>query len=259
MTVLDARSGAAVATFDHAVAPFSHGQFPLLLRGDFVLVMTSDARILGYASVIDNNSGDPIYVPGVPPPATPRVAYAPAINAPGANGTRWRTDVRTTSPQTILRFDNTERAVDSTIIPDVLGMFFQVPDPSGVVVATLPAGAVATTRTWTGAYGQFIPFRDESEMLLSADILHVDVSPRFRTNIGVISPHAATVIVTEVDAAGFEVAQYTVALAPLQLAQLPLTTPVVNGRVHVEATAPVFAYGSLVDNRTGDPTFIAGQ
>jgi len=254
VTVLDARSGATVGAFDHDVAPFSHRQFPLLTRGDFVLVMTSNAQILGYASVVDNSSGDPIYIPGVLPPANARVAFAPAINSPV-----WHTDARTTSPQTILRFGNVERTVDSTIIPDVLGTFFHAPNTSGVVVANLPAGAIATTRTWTGSFGQFIPFRDESEAKTAQDIIQVEVSSRFRTNIGVMSPNAASVTVTQLDAAGLVVARYDFALAPLQLVQLPLTTAVANGRVHVEASAPVLAYGSLVDNRTGDPTFIAAQ
>jgi len=254
VTVLDARSGATVGAFDHDVAPFSHGQFPLLARGDFVLVMTSNAQILGYASVVDNSSGDPIYIPGVPPPANARVAFAPAINSPV-----WHTDARTTSPQTILRFGTSERVVDSTIIPDVLGTFFHAPNTSGVVKASLPAGAIATTRTWTGSYGQFIPFRDESDAKTAQDIVQVEVSPRFRTNIGVMSPNAASVTVTQLDAAGLVIARYDFSLAPLQLVQLPLTAVVVNGRVHVEASAPVLAYGSLVDNRTGDPTFISGQ
>jgi len=261
VNVLDARTGASVASADHAVLPFSHGQFPLLTRGDFVIVMSASggARIIGYASVIDNRSGDPICIPGVPPPSSARTALAPAINALGANFTFWRTDVRTTSPETILRFRGAGRVVDSPILPDVLGFFFGVHDTTGVVEAILPAGAVATTRTWTGSYGQFVPFRDVDEAAESADIIHVDVSPRFRTNIGVFSPEAAVVTLTQLDAAGIVVARYDFSIAPLELVQLPLTTPVVNGRVHVEASAPVFAYGSLVDNRTGDPTFISGQ
>lgn len=261
VTVLDARSGATVANFDHAVEPFSHQQIPLLTRGDFVLLMSASggARILGYASVVDNHSGDPIYVPGVPPPSRGRNAYAPAISAPGANGTSWTTDVRTTSPDTILRFQTTERAVDSTIIPDVLGTFFNVHNTSGVVVAGLPAGAVASTRTWTGNYGQFIPFRDIDEAAMISHILHVEVSPKFRTNIGVIAPNGASVTIKLFDAGGIQLARYDTAMAPLQFVQLPLPNVVINGHVEVDATEPVFAYGSLVDNRTGDPTYIAGQ
>jgi len=258
VAVLDARSGAAVASFDHDVAPFSHAQFPLLLRGDFVIVMTG-TPVLGYASVIDNRSGDPIYVPGVPPPPAARTAYAPAINAAGANGTLWRTDVRTTSPQTVLRFQATERPVDSTILPDVLGTFFGAPNTSGVVAAALPAGAVASTRTWTGDYGQFVPFFDASEAKQSSDIVHVEVSPSFRTNIGIFSTKSALVTLQLFNAAGVKLAQYGVAIAPLQLVQLPLPNGVVNGRMRIEASEPVFAYGSLVDNRTGDPTFISAQ
>ena len=263
VTVLDARTGAVLRSVEHDVVPFSHGQFPLLgLQGDFVMLMTASggARILGYGSVVDNRSGDPIYIPGVSPPPA-RTAYAPAINAPGANGTRWRTDVRTTSADTVLGFEGSERAVTSTIIPDVLGSFFS--GSSGVISARLPAGAVATSRTWTdsanGTYGQFIPFRDASEALRSADIIQVEVSSKFRTNVGVMSPNAATVRITQLDAAGAVLATHDLTLAPLQLTQIALSVPVVNGRVHIESSAPLFAYGSLVDNRTGDPTFVAAE
>lgn len=258
VAVLDARTGANVASFDHHVEPFSHGQFPLLIRGDFVLILTG-TPVLGYASVIDNRSGDPIYVPGVPPPPAARTAYAPAINAPGANGTLWRTDVRTTSPQTVLRFRSTERTVDSTIVPDVLGTFFGAPNTSGVVVATLPAGAVASTRTWSGNYGQFVPFFDESDAKVSSEVVHVDVSPNFRTNIGIIAPQAAIVTLHHFDAAGIQVERYDFPVGAGQLVQIPLAFGTINGHVRVDATEPVFAYGSLVDNRTGDPTFISAQ
>ena len=56
-----------------------------------------------------------------------------------------------------------------------------------------------------------------------------------------------------------QLARYDFTIAPLQLVQLPLPNAVVNGRVRVEASESVFAYGSLVDNRTGDPTFISAQ
>src|SRR3954447_9150077 len=254
VTAIDLRSGATVATFDHHVEPFSHQQFPLLDRGDFALVMTSDTRIAAYASVIDNRTGDPIYVPGVIP-SEAHLAYAPAINAP-----LWRTDVRTTSPQTLLRFQSAERSAAATILPDILGTFFNAPGTSGVVVATLPAGAIASSRTYTdGTYGQFVPFRGASEAKTSADILQVEVSPKFRTNIGVMSPNAANVTIKLLDAAGALLERYDFPLPPLQLVQIPLRANVTNGRVRVESDVPLFSYGSLIDNRTGDPTFVAGQ
>jgi len=95
--------------------------------------------------------------------------------------------------------------------------------------------------------------------LRSADIIQVEVSSKFRTNVGVMSPNAATVRITQLDAAGAVLATHDLTLAPLQLTQIALSVPVVNGRVHIESSAPLFAYGSLVDNRTGDPTFVAAE
>jgi len=266
VSVSDANSGAEVYSSDYTILPFSHRQVSLTgVRGNFVIHMTSSAgaKILGYASVVDNRTGDPIYVPAVTSIVAAHQAIAPAVNAPGANGTLWRTDVRTTSPQTILRFQDSESAAGTTIVPDVLRNFFHVTNTSGVLLATVPENEIATTRTWTdsanGSYGQFVPFFDVSSGRMSADVLSVEVSPAFRTNIGVMSTVAATARITEVNAAGTALATYDVAISPMQLVQIPMTAAVINGRVHIEATAPVIAYGSLVDNRTGDPTFVAGE
>jgi subtilisin-like proprotein convertase family protein len=268
ITVLDARNGAIVFTRDHEIAPYSHGQFTLGdPQGDFVIVLSvsAGAHILGYTSVIDNRSGDPIYVPAVPPPPDRRFAVAPAIHADGANGTHWRTDVRTTNAQTSLGFEGDLRDTAATIVGDVLGTMFGVQNGSGVIYGFIPGGAVATTRTWTdspnGSYGQFVPFRDESDARSSVDILHVESSADFRTNLGVFATRTGgSARLTVYDAAGVARGSFDVTVEPLRLVQMPLLIPIVNGRVHVEVTSgTLFAYGSLVDNRTGDPTFLAAQ
>src|SRR5581483_1978570 len=259
-------SDAVVYASDFTILPFSHQQISLTgVRGDFVITMTpsNGAKILGYASVVDNRTGDPIYVPAQPIETSAHDAIAPAVNAPGANGTLWRTDVRTTTARTILRFRDSEREAGTYVVRDVLGSLFQAVNTSGALLAKIPAGEIVTTRTWTdsanGSFGQYIPFFDVESGTRSADVLQVEVSPAFRTNIGVMAPLGSTAHLTETNAAGAVLASYDVAIAPMQLVQIPMTAPMINGRVHIEATAPVIAYGSLVDNRTGDPAFVAGE
>ncbi len=264
VSISRADDGTIVEASDFTIEPFSHSQVSLTgVSGDFVITMTplAGAKILAYASVVDNRTGDPIYVPAVTNTLPAHQAIAPAVNAPGANGTLWRTDVRTTAPQTILRFQSDEKPAGTAVVRDVLGSLFRVTNTSGVLVANVPANEILTTRTWTdsanGSFGQFIPFFDVNSGAKSTDVLQVEVSPAFRTNIGVMAAVAATARITETNAAGVVLATYDVSVAPLQLVQIPMTAAVINGRVHVEATAPVIVYGSLVDNRTGDPTFVS--
>jgi hypothetical protein len=242
VTVRDARSGAVVLTRTHDVTPHMQNQFPLTgVRGDFVVSfdVAGSGNILGYTSVIDNRSNDPMYVPAVPPPPA-RTAYAPAIDSAGANGTHWTTEVRVTSPE-------------------VLGAAIVRGVAPGILALQLPAGVVAGSRTATGTYGQFIPFLDLSQAITRGDVPVLESSADNRTNIGVFSPNAATVQFTFFDAGGAQIGEVFVAVEPLQFAQFPFTTAVTNGRVHVESTAPVFAYVSVVDNHTGDPSFFLAR
>ena len=94
MTLFDAASGASSRSTISRSLPFSQVQFPATgaaLMTAELRVISGDARIVAYGSVIDNRSGDPIYVPRHASRA-PGPFVAPVISQPGVN-TLWRSDV----------------------------------------------------------------------------------------------------------------------------------------------------------------------
>ena len=77
-----------------------HDHFDLPSNGDLSAVVTVDSfgRVFSYASVLDNLSSDPIYVPGVAADSANSDLVIPAAAATdGAFGTSWRTDLRVLS------------------------------------------------------------------------------------------------------------------------------------------------------------------
>lgn len=288
--------GAPVGQNEWTILPFQHTQtlvtFPSAARVS-LQVISGNARIVGYASVVDNHSGDGTYIAGtsyfptlVKLPVV-QTWYVPVIRAPGVNGTAWRTDVTLTnlyaggaqpaplrlepsgsSVLLALALGNTQR------IDDVLQTEFGL--TSGFSLLSLEQGDVLyTTRTWTegtnGTYGvgiepvlQGMGASTFNEMTVA----HVESSPAFRTNIGLMETSGATALarVLVYDAAGSEVARQDVSVPAhgvLQVSLVPLAgNALYGGRVVVQVVAGnghVYAYGSIVDNVTGDPFYIAGQ
>src|SRR5205807_2491577 len=136
-------------------------------------------------------------------------------------------------------------------------------------------GILYTSRTWTagsnGSYGVGIdpvtqgmgagPFQD-------AVIAHVESSAAFRTNIGLMETNGApaTARILVYGPAGNELGRQDLALAAHGVTQVPLSGIIsgslFGGRVTVQVvngTGHIFAYGSVVDNSTGDPVYINGQ
>ncbi|MGZ5492634.1 MAG: hypothetical protein ACXW3E_03685, partial [Thermoanaerobaculia bacterium] len=85
-------------------------------------------------------------------------------------------------------------------------------------------------------------------------------STGFRTNVGLMSDVATVARVTLYDAAGQELESSTHTLAPLQLDQFAIQPRVVDGRIRVEVlSGRVAAYASVVDNLTGDASFVPAR
>jgi hypothetical protein len=253
-----------VGTKEIPVAPFQHVQMPVGGPTDFAVV-SGDARILAYGSMIDNRSGDAIYVPAQVPPATSRGLLVPAISAPGALGTQWSTEVVITgSGRATAAFDGvvlnfTPPLRSANFLRDVL----HVDNTFGMLTLAAPPGSLATARIWTsssaGTYGQFVPFLSIADAR-GGDLIQLEVSPDFRTNIGVAAPPRARVEaigarITTYDAEGTVLRVEVRSLFPLELSQVPL--PVNAARVRVDGG--VFAYASVIDNRSGDAIFVPAQ
>jgi subtilisin-like proprotein convertase family protein len=243
--------GNVIGTEVVEIGAWSHVQVPLLggaggtvsenFRAE-VSVVGGNARVIAYGSVVDNGSGDAIFVPGwtfdwqVLPYNVPFVVPA-VIRAPGVNGTSWRSDLRVMNRSTLagqrvaLTFipasGTGARTVEITIpaggtavLDDVLRTLFSIDDGRGSIEITTVGGSdtrsglAVTSRTWTqgttGSFGQFIPAGSALEAISVNDpqssLVHVDSNSRFRCNVGLteIDGVATTVRVRLVDAAGTE-------------------------------------------------------
>jgi subtilisin-like proprotein convertase family protein len=260
---------------EYDILPFGQLQTPITLAGEsvgLVEVIGGDAQVAAYAAIIDNRSGDSIFLPGEPV-ATRPASVAPAISASGAFGTQWRTDLwflgRVSHVALPLSYtDVGGRVTTKTIMSstnatvvtfrDAVQSLFERLSSLGTV-AMPESMFLAGSRTWTdsgrGSYGQFIPFAEPSDT--PARDAFIENSDHFRTNLGLIADVPSIVRVTILDAAGREVSRSDRVLQPYILDHFAVTDRVTNGRVRIELLeGRVYAYSSIVDNRSGDPTFL---
>jgi hypothetical protein len=167
-------------------------------------------------------------------------------------------------------------------LDNVLSNLFGLSSTGGqILVTTLSTSSIiATARTYTddqatlGTYGQFIPAIAPSESVGLKDralqILQAEQSPRFRTNIGLseTTGTTATVEVSVILPESKVTPKITVTLNPNEFYQMTglfasLGIPTAyNARIAVKVTGgggKVTAYGSIIDNATGDPTYVPAQ
>lgn len=225
--------------------------------------------------------------------------YIPvAGKTPGANGTSFRTDVRIFNPSPAYSIDVTlhflPHGIDGRNIPGTVVRIqpremaviddvaeFLVPGGSPIVGAIrldsdtdASYDFIADSRTWTpanaphpGSYGQFVPALDPVDALIQSVVLHVSSVPQFRTNVGVMNPGSAEATVT----ISLYVAQGTYALHAAPLTIPPKSMRQVSlhdlfgglylpdGYLVFNSTLPVFTWGSVVDNFTGDGFVVPGR
>ncbi|HEY6843490.1 MAG TPA: hypothetical protein VI391_04930, partial [Thermoanaerobaculia bacterium] len=240
------KSGPVIGSEVYGLAPFSHSQVHVTPTGEGIraeVTVTGGGRVLAYGSVVDNRSGDAIFIPA----ARVRQGYIPAIHAAGANGTLWRTDVWLS-----------DISGGTVVSRDILGRdgftYLNFANAS-------KGGTLITSRTYTsganGTYGQFVPPGVPSIGL--ATLVGIENDAAFRTNIGFISPSASTVRVIAYDASGNEVWRSDVAVQQIAQISLPVTLPLGRVDVQVLSGSGVVPYASVVDNQSGDPIYIVAQ
>lgn len=299
------QTGATLASEVVAMPPLSHRQINDVFaflgvdggeNAALRIELESQGRVLAYASVVDNHSSDPVFVPGLvagsPYPDIndhgSRLVVPAAASNRGAHGTRWRTDLR------VLPMPDQQGALEVIFRPNdgapttSSSFFFDGAGPLAIddVVATIGAtgaghlrlstssgGIAATSRTYTaaagGTYGQFIPAEWLFVNLDRGVLLGLKRTDDFRTNIGLVNPAAAPVEVElRLVAAGGEVlGSRAETLAPgegWQINDVFLSFGLGGCdlcRLEFEdangSGGPhLYVWGSVVDNRTGDAIFI---
>ncbi|HXA20416.1 MAG TPA: PKD domain-containing protein [Thermoanaerobaculia bacterium] len=292
-----ATTGVTVPANNFQQAPLA-SFFPAVNGGAYAaLSMRVDAgapnAISAYASVIDNRTQDPVYIQAIPTPQGSELTIPAVGRAPGAGGTFWRSDVTFFNPglttMTLsLRYltagqDNRNVVAQSVTIPpsrtvvlsDVT-QYFGISSGSGALRVSWSgdSGPIATSRTYTtgdggGTYGQSIDpvtsFGNDSYV----PGLRSDSS--FRSNVGFVNggDSIMAVAVTLLSDNGGVIGTTEIALNPRSEIQYAIGAlfPAANTPhagtltllAHTDGSPNLFAYGSIIDNESGDPVFFGGR
>jgi len=293
MTLYDS-TGATIATNSMTLAANSFLQsglaqlFPAIgSRSYEVLSMRISAAaedaVSAYASVIDNDSQDPIYVQARPGAVGSELTIPVVGRAPGANETFWRTDVTLFNPTAsrlslALRYEGATKfiAIDAgktVVLADVVNSQFGRSSGTGALNVSWSgsSGPLVTSRTYTSTttnatFGQSID--PVSSFSTSAYVTGLRGDGAYRSNIGFVNGgvETETFQVILLSAYGSELGRKSVTLAAGAQTQMALTalfpgasSTAFTLQVAGDANAKLFLYGSMVDNISGDPVFFAGQ
>ena len=263
-----------------------------------VEVVSGDGKVSAYVSEVDNATNDPLMVSPVVKGEIRADRYVvPGMAYLQSGSALWVTDLRifnsgeaaTPAQLTFFPMGNPAGAItrevtlnagEIEVLDNVLATLFgQTNGAGGSILITTPAetALTATARTYnqtsTGTYGQYIPGVTVAESIGIEDralqILQVEQSTRFRTNIGVneTSGRPVTVELSLITPDSLVTPVVPIALAANEYRQIGLvdfglTGSVYNGRVTVKVISgegKVTAYGSAIDQITQDPTYVPGQ
>lgn len=251
--------------------------------------------VIAYASFIDGVSNDPVFIQAIRESDVASVDYKNQI-VPGVGHTgAWRSDVTIFNPdvdavQFNLQYYNSNGDKKGEAMGIVLdsGKFLQYGDllKQGVFGANVEDGfgmlrvtvtsqhekyPMTFSRTYfddvaNGTYGQgigaFSVARANVKPNKPALIPGVRNTSSYRTNIGLINPGTTTVTatITLLDPqTGLAAGSIPYTLAPNQsiLGSFNGFGNLEGGTLKVEATGDVWAFASIIDNRTHDPEYVA--
>jgi hypothetical protein len=221
-----------------------------------------------------------------------RAVVAAVAHAPGLQGSQWRTDVAVVNPSTqaatlALSYVSGSDVLNRTVVlagggtvawGDVLASQFGYgasASTKGTLEVVSDVPVLVSARTYNlagdgGTFGQFMPGVTEAMALVTGEVGYLPQLQRtdgFRTNVGVVNLGNATVSVRIRlwSGAGTMVGERTVSVGALQTVQeTDIFTSTGAGTqaiayATVEPTtagAVVWAYGSVADNLTNDPTTV---
>jgi hypothetical protein len=262
-----------------------------------VKVLSGDGKVAAYASVVDNKSGDPFLVSGVPLGQNASNHFVlPGAADLNTGVASWRTDMQILNPtataQTVeLTFQPQSggggpRTTSMTVnagqlkrIDNIVSSLFGLTNIGGAVHVTMPTATplVVTGRTFdltsNGTFGQFVPAVTEADAVGGGGgtlhILQAEDSVRYRMNLGVseVTGKPATVEV-QVILPDSKIAPSTQIPIPANgFLQIPVIQSlglrnIYNAHVTVKVVGgdgKVSAYGSVIDQITQAPTYIPAQ
>jgi len=264
-----------------------------VVRGGHATLTAVDpgARFLAYASVVDDASHDPTLVlPRDMEPAGAVLDFAvPAVaSLPGSGGTTWRSQLDVVNASSSERSVTIEynREDGSSIasfamalepgkslhFDDVLGGLFGEQGKGWLNVTADGAGIVPTSRTYndaaSGTFGQLVPAFANSEAAgpeTRVVLAGLTSAGGFRTNIGITSLGAVPAVcrLDFFGNDGFPIGMQETELPARGFVQLERVLGAGLGytgeawaEVSCSDPSTVFAHASVIDETTGDPTYI---
>jgi hypothetical protein len=176
------------------------------------------------------------------------------------------------------------------VLDDIIGNFFAGMVAEGNTIGALRLDSdtdasyefVADSRIYTnspnaavqGTYGQYVPAMSLDDAKLKTVVLHLKNYPdsgivgatSFRTNVGVMNPGNETATITSglYGPNGVRLLEGLVLSIPpksmrqLSMAELFGTVVFNDAFVTFESTQPIYSWGSVVDNKSGDQVFVRG-
>jgi hypothetical protein len=252
--------------------------------------VTAGAELACYASVVDNRTGDPTYVPGLDPLTEGVVAGL--AHTPGTGGTTWRSDLYLYAPEAltvtgVLVFYGEDgsapaavlhrelAAGETAVLADVLAQL--APGRTGVGLLWLEASGplVAAARTYNlapdGTFGQSllaVPTGQQVQPGQQGLFLFAARDSTgalgYRSNLALVNPGAvrAEYLVELLDPTGAPGASGTLSVPPRSGVQQNDVVgwlgrqELADGVIRVTGSAPFTGYLSSVDNRTGDASTV---
>ncbi|MEA2569848.1 MAG: hypothetical protein QOI24_1849 [Acidobacteriota bacterium] len=270
-----------------------------LSDGRLEVAVTSDGgRVTAYASVLDNTTQDPLLVFPVDTSRVAAQRYVvPGVAELNNGAANFHTDMRIFNsggaPVDInVAYSTSDRTPPAPVtmhlnagevkaLDNILQSVWNISGSGGAVVVTTAdsSSLVVTARTYSrrddgGTLGQFIPGVTTTEAVGEGDralqVIELEQSPSFRSNLGLVevTGQPVTIEVLGYIPESKVAARTTVGLSGGQFLQLGSIFAqmgfgnVYNGRVAVNViggTGKVAAYGSVIDNRTQDPTYVPAQ
>ncbi|HVR42662.1 MAG TPA: PKD domain-containing protein [Thermoanaerobaculia bacterium] len=254
--------------------------------------------LVAYASVVDQSSQDPIFLAARPAPLGSSLTVPVVGRTSGAGSTFWRSEVHlfnTGSTQLrlalrLLRSDADNRGAawkeidlapqKSLAIADVFDFLGEGAGLGSLEIgwSGSSTGPVIASRTYTtrdgqpGTYGQSIDGVAPGRFGIESVVTGLRSDEGYRANLGLVNGGDASmsVILQAIAPDGSVLAEEFASIAPRSQRQLSLSSmfPSLAGAESLGAFTLVvrsldqpalFAYGSVVDQRSGDPVYIAGE
>ncbi len=263
------------------------------LSGDgYYLTVTGTGALSTYLSVIDNETDDPTFITGMKPLGSTSIIPVTAFTA-GAENTQWKTQlalVNTTDESLAVTviYGEINHTLSGTVSQNItvpaqsmwssdnfLSEVFSLANgASGWLKFEGMDGMVASSRTYNlsdmGTFGQSIFSVDERFALNAGEKAYLFMGRQneiFRFNVGFLnaSETATTVRVIARNADGsiigtheYQIGSWTLVQKNRFIKDFAAEVDLVT--LEFEITdgneGPLYVYGSLVDNLTGDPSFM---